>query len=163
MLVFNLISFFLIVGGAAVLGFQTPDIAASARTYPVVLIVLVVACSLAIAAKEIAGRAITEPLDPRFARILAAPRDFRFRVLGFTATWLAYAWVLSGVGFIAATTGAIALSLWLLRTRNILVGALSAALFSVVLSVLLATVLYIPTPQGPLDRLLTEAIFALQH
>lgn len=163
MLYFNLISFFLIVGGAAALGQQTPNIAASARTYPLVLIVLVVACSLIIAAKEIAGRAATAPLDPRLAKILSAPSEFRMRVFGFTATWLIYSWTLSWVGFIVATTCAIAFSLWLLRTGKILVGALSAALFSVVLSVLLATVLYIPTPQGPVDQLLTQAIFALQH
>jgi hypothetical protein len=162
-LYFNLISLFVIIGGATVLGLQTPDIAASARVYPLILIVLVVACSLVIAAKEVAGRAATAPLDPKFAKILAAPRDFRFRVLGFTATWLVYSWVLSWVGFIVATTAAIALSLWILRTRKILAGVLSAALFSVVLSVLLATVLYIPTPQGLLDQLLTQAIFALQH
>lgn len=163
MLYFNLISFFLIVGGAAALGLQTPDIAASARTYPLVLIVLVVACSLIIAAKEIAGRAATAPLDPRLARILSAPPESRMRVLGFTATWLIYYLALPAAGFIVATTCAIAVSLWLLRARRIVVGALSAALFSAVLSVLLATVLYIPTPQGPLDRLLTEAIFALQQ
>lgn len=163
MLYFNLISFFLIVAGATALGLQTPEIAASARTYPLVLIVLVVAGSLIIAAKEIAGRAATAPLDPRLARILSAPSDFRMRVFGFTATWLIYAGTLSWVGFIVATTGAIALSLCLLKARKILVGALTAAIFSVVLSVLLATVLYIPTPQGLLDRLLTQAIFALQH
>ena len=86
MLKFNLISFFLIVCGTAVLGLQTPDIAASARVYPLVLMVLVVVCTLVIAAKEIAGRSETVPLDSTFEKILSAPLPRRLRTLAFVAT-----------------------------------------------------------------------------
>lgn len=163
MLYFNLISLLLIVCGAVVLGLQTPDIAASARVYPVVLMVLVVVCSLVIAAKEIAGRSTTAPLDAKLAKILSAPSPFRIRLLAFVTTWLIYSWALSLAGFIVATTCAISFSLWLLGTRRILVGVATAALFSVVLSILLATVLYIPTPSGPLDQLLIQTIYAIRH
>ena len=163
MLYFNLISFLLIICAAAVLGLQTPDIAASARVYPLVFVVLVVVCALVIAAKEIAGRSATAPLDSKFAQILSAPSPQRIRVLAFVVTWLAYSWVLTTIGFLVATTCAISVSLWLLLTRRILVGLVSAALFSIVLSILFATVLFIPTPMGPLDQLLTQAIYAIQH
>ncbi len=163
MLYFNLISFFLIVCGALVLGLQTPDIAASARVYPLILMALVLLCSLVIVAKEIAGRAATAPLDPRIAEILSAPSPFRIRLFCFVAVWLVYSWVLTLAGFIVATTCAISLSLWLLGIRKILVGVVTAAVFSMVLSILLATVLYIPTPLGPLDKLLIESIYAMQH
>ena len=163
MLYFNLISFFLIISGAAVPGLQTPDIAASARVYPLVMMVLVVLCTLVIAAKEIAGRSETAPLDPTFAKILAAPAPQRLRVIGFVVIWLAYSWALTPVGFLVSTTCAISASLWLLRTRKVLVGIATAAVFSVVLAVLFATVLYIPTPLGPLDKLLAQAIYSIQH
>jgi hypothetical protein len=162
-LYFNLLSFLLIICGAVVLGLQTPDIAPSARVYPLIFVVLVVMCSLVIAAKEFAGRAATAPLDATFAKILSAPAPLRIRVFGFVAIWLVYSWVLTLAGFIVATTCAISLSLWLLGSRRILVGIATAALFSMVLSILLATVLYIPTPLGPLDKLLIEAIYAMQH
>jgi Tripartite tricarboxylate transporter TctB family len=162
-LYFNLISFLLILCGTAVLGLQTPGIAPSARVYPLVLMVLVVVCTLVIAAKEIVNRSATEPLDSRLAKILSAPLPIRLRVFAFVVTWLIYSWALSLAGFIVATTCAISVSLWLLKIRRILRGIVTAALFSVVLSILLATVLYIPTPSGPLDQLLTKTIYAIQH
>jgi len=162
-LYFNLISLLLFVCGAAVLGLQLPGIAASARVYPLVLIVLVVACSLIVAAREIAGRAATEPLDARIAKILSASLPVRARLAGFVATWLIYAWALSEVGFLVATTCAIFVSLWLLRTRHWVVGLVAAATFSLAFSILFATVLFIPTPSGPLDQLLTQAIYAIRH
>ena len=163
MLKFNLISFFLIVCGTAVLGLQTPDIAASARVYPLVLMVLVVVCTLVIAAKEIAGRSETVPLDSTFEKILFAPLPRRLRTLAFVVIWMVYSWALTPVGFLVATTCAISVSLWLLQVKRVLVGVATAAVFSVVLAVLFATVLYIPTPLGPLDRLLAQAIYAFQH
>jgi len=163
MLYFNLISLLLIVCGAAVLGAQTPDIAASARVYPIVLIVLVVVCSLAVAAKEFVGRATTAPLDSELGKILRAPAAFRYRFLGFAAIWLIYPWAFSRIGFIVATTGAISVSLWLLQVKRPLVGVLAAFLFAVVFSLLFATVLYIPMPAGPLDELLTRLLYAIQH
>lgn len=163
MLYFNLTSLFLFVCGAVVLALQLPGIAASARVYPLVLIVLVVACSLIVAAREIAGRAATEPLDSRIAKILSAPPEVRVRFAGFIATWLIYAWALSAAGFLVATTCAIFASLWLLRIRHVLAGLLAAATFSLAFSILFATVLFIPTPSGPLDQLLTQAIYAIQH
>jgi len=162
-LYFNLSSLLLFFCGAVVLGLQLPGIAASARVYPLVLIVLVVACSLIVATKEIAGRAATPPLDPRIAKILSAPLPVRARLAGFIATWLIYAWVLSGAGFLVATTCAIFVSLWLLRIRRALVGLLAAATFSPAFSILFATVLFIPTPSGHLDELLIQTIYAIQH
>lgn len=163
MLYFNLTSLLLFVCGAAVLGLQLPGIEASARVYPLVLIVLVVACSLIVAAREISGRATTEPLDPRIAKILSAPLPVRARLAGFVATWLIYAGALSAVGFLVATTCAIFVSLWLLRIRSVLAGLAVAATFSLAFSILFATVLFIPTPSGPLDQLLTQTIYAIQH
>lgn len=163
MLYFNLISLVLFICGAAVLALQTPEIALSARVYPVVLIVLVILCCLVIAAKEIAGRTATAQLDSKLAKILSAPMPLRIRVFAFVAAWLIYSTVLSQVGFIIATTCAIAISLWLLNVRNIVLGIVAAALFSVTFSILFATVLYIPTPSGPLDQLLTQVIYAIQH
>ena len=163
MLYFNLTSLFLFICGAAVLGLQLPGIAPSARVYPLVLIILVVACSLIVAAKEIAARAATEPLDARIAKILSAPLPVRARFTGFIAAWLIYAWALSELGFIVATTCAIFASLWLLRIRHWLVGLVAAATFSLAFSILFATVLFIPTPSGPLDQLLTQTIYAIQH
>jgi len=162
-LYFNLLSLLLFVCGAAVLGLQLPGIEASARVYPLVLIVLVVAFSLVVAAKEIAGRAATEPLDSRIAKLLSAESVVRARFAGFVATWLIYAWALTSVGFIVATTCAIFASLWLLRIRRVLVGILAAATFSLAFSILFATVLFIPTPSGPLDQLLIQTIYAIQH
>ena len=163
MLYFNLISLLCFICGAAILALQTPGIALSARVYPVVVIVLVTLCCLVIAAKEIAGRAATARLDAKLAQILSAPWRIRIRVLAFVATWLIYSAALSQVGFIVATSCAIAVSLWLLNIKRILLGIVTALLFSVTFSILFATVLYIPTPSGPLDQLLTEAIYAIQH
>jgi len=162
-LYFNLISLLSFICGAAILALQTPGIAFSARVYPVILIVLVTLCCLVIGAKEIAGRATTARLEAKLAQILSAPWRVRIRVFAFVATWLIYSAALSQVGFIVATTCAIAISLWLLRIRRILLGIATAALFSVTFSILFATVLYIPTPSGPLDQLLTQAIYAIQH
>lgn len=163
MLYFNLISLFLIICGAVVFGLQTPGIAASARVYPLVLIVLVIVCSLAVAVKEIVGRATTAPLNAEFAKILAAPSPFRLRLLAFIFTWLIYPLALSGFGFIISTTCALALSLWLLKIERPAVGAVSALAFSIIFSILFATVLYIPTPSGPIDDLLTQLLYAIQH
>lgn len=163
MLYFNLISLFLIICGAGILGLQTPEIAASARVYPAVLIVFVILCSLVIGVKDVVGRANTAPLDAKLAKILSATSRSRVRLTAFVATWLIYSALLSQIGFIVATTCAISVSLWLLGVRRTVVGILSAALFSVTFSILFATVLYIPTPAGPLDQLLTEAIYAIQH
>ena len=163
MLNFHLFSLLLMVLGAAFLGLQTPQIAATARVYPLVLIALVVACSLVLAARDFAERSRTAPLDAKLAKLLFAPMRSRVRVLGFTAVWLAYTWVLPHVGFIVATTCAISVSLWLLAIRRPLAGVVAAAVFSLVISVLFATVLFIPTPSGPLDELLTQAIYAIQH
>jgi hypothetical protein len=163
MLVFNLISLFLFACGAGILALQAPEIALSARVYPAVLIVLVALCCLVIAAKEIAGRAATAPLDAKLGKLLAAPLPSRIRLAAFLATWLAYSALLPAIGFIVATTCAIAVSLWLLRVRRVWLGIVTAAVFSVTFAVLFATVLYIPTPAGPLDELLTQAIYALRR
>ncbi|MGA8048769.1 MAG: tripartite tricarboxylate transporter TctB family protein [Burkholderiales bacterium] len=163
MLNFNLLSLLLIVLGAAFLGLQTPQIAASARVYPLVMIALVIACALVLAAKEFAERSTTVPLDAKLAKMLFAPMRSRVRVFGFVAVWLAYAWALPYVGFILATTCAISISLWILAIKRPLVGFAAAAVFSLVISILFATVLFIPTPSGPVDQLLTQAIYAIQH
>lgn len=163
MLNFNLLSLLLIVLGAAVLGLQTPQIAAAARVYPLVMIALVIACSLAIAARELAERSATPPLDAKLAKILLAPMRSRIRTFGFVAAWLAYTWALPHVGFIVATTCALSISLWLLAIRRPLVGFAAATVFSLVISILFATVLFIPTPSGPVDQLMTRAVYAIQH
>jgi len=163
MLYFNLISLFLFVCGAGILALQTPEIALSARVYPVVLIVLVTLCCLVIAAEEFAGRLATPPLDSRLGKMLSAPLRSRVRLFAYLATWVAYAALLPEAGFLVTTTCAIAVSLWLLGVRRVFLGVVTAALFSVTFSVLFATVLYIPTPAGPLDELLTQAIYAIQR
>jgi len=162
-LYFNLISLLLIVCGAAVLGLQTSHIAETARVYPSILIGLVIVFSLLIAVKEVAGRAATAPLDSQLAKLLRAPSPLRLRLLAFCAAWLIYPWGLSNAGFIVATTCAISLSLWLLKIRRPLIGVLAALLFSVAFSILFATVLFIPTPLGPLDEMLSRLLFAIHH
>lgn len=162
MLVFNLISLSVLVCGALALALQTPQIAPVARAYPLVLIVLVVACSAAIAVRDIAARGSLPPLDEKLMKLLFAEHG-RARTFGFVAAWLVYTWALSAAGFIVATTCALSISLWLLGVRRLVVGIVSAALFSLIFSILFATVLYIPTPSGPLDQLLTRAIYAIQH
>jgi len=87
----------------------------------------------------------------------------RFRVFAFAAVWVVYAWALPLLGFIVATTCVLTVSLWLLRVRSIFVGFLGALSFSVAFSILFATVLFIPTPDGIVDRTLIEAIYAIQH
>lgn len=161
-LVFNLLSLSLIVCGAVILALRTPRIAPAARAYPLVLIFLVIGCALAVAAAEIARRTTSPALDEKLAKLLFA-RHGRARTVGFVATWLVYTWALPGAGFIAGTTCALSISLWLLGVRRLLRGIVAAALFSLIFSALFATVLYIPTPSGPLDRLLTQAIYAIQH
>ncbi len=163
MLYFNLISLALIAGGALVLAAQAGQIAASARIYPLVLIALVVVLSLVVAAKEIAGRAATAPLDPQLERVLRAPPALRMRLAAFVVVWLIYPWALPGAGFIVATTCALSASLWLLRIRRPLLGIVVGLVFSVAFSVVFTTVLFIPTPAGPLDELLTRLIYALRH
>ena len=163
MLYFNLISLFLIICGAVIFGLQTPNIAASARVYPLVLIVLVIVCSLAVVVKEIVGRAATAPLNAEFTKILTAPSPFRLRLLAFIVAWLVYPLALSGIGFIVSTTCALTLSLWLLKIGRPVIGAVSALAFSVSFSILFATVLYIPTPSGPLDDLLIQLLYSIQH
>jgi Tripartite tricarboxylate transporter TctB family len=162
-LYFNLISLLLIVCGATVLGLDTSHIVESARVYPSILIGLVIVFSLIIAVKEIAGRAATAPLDSQLAKILRAPSRLRLRLLAFCAAWLIYPWGLTNAGFIAATTCAISLSLWLLKIKRPFIGVLAALMFSLTFSILFATVLFIPTPLGPLDELLSRLLFAVQH
>ena len=113
--------------------------------------------------KEIVGRAATAPLNAEFTKILTAPSPFRFRLLAFIVTWLIYPLALSGTGFIVSTTCAFTLSLWLLKIERPVIGAVSALAFSVSFSILFATVLYIPTPSGPLDDLLIRLLYAIQH
>jgi len=162
-LYFNLISLFLITAGAGVLSIQAMEIAVSARIYPLCLAGLVAVCALAVAVRDIADRASADPLDAKLKRILFAPPPIRIRVFAFVATWLAYSWGLPLVGFIVATTCALSISLWLLGVRRLVLGFLGALSFSVVFSILFATVLFIPTPAGVVDRTLIETIYALQH
>ena len=161
-LVFNLLSLLLIVCGAVILALQTPRIAPAARAYPLALIVLTVVCAVAIAAGDIARRGTLPALDETLAKLLFAEHG-RAGTIGFVATWLVYPWALSAAGFIVATACALSISLWLLGIRRLVAGVVSAALFSLIFSVLFATVLYIPTPSGPLDQLLAQAIYAIQH
>ena len=163
MLYFNLISLLFFVCGAVILAVQTPAIAFSARVYPLVLIVSVTVCCLVIAAKEIAGRATTAKLDAKLAQILFSPAWLRIRVFAFLVVWLIYSALISQVGFIVATSCALAISLWLLGVRRIVLDIVTSVLFSLAFAILFATVLYIPTPSGPLDQLLTQAIYAIQH
>ena len=163
MLYFNLISLSLIVVGAAVLSSQAMDIVVSARVYPLVLVGLVSSCAVVIAVREVAARAVTPPLDAKLQRILSAPTSARLRGGIFVVTWLVYTWALPFVGFIVATTCALAASFGLLGVRRHVVGLLGALTFSVVFSILFATVLYIPMPEGAVDRALIETIYALQH
>lgn len=163
MLYFNLISLLLIVCGAVVLGLQTSNIAETARVYPSILIGLVIVFSLLIAVKEIADRAATAPLDSQLAKIVRAPLRLRLRLLAFCATWLIYPWALTSAGFIVATTCVISLSLWLVKIKRPLIGVLVALLFSLAFSILFTTVLFIPTPSGPLDELLSRLLFAIHH
>jgi len=85
--------------GAGILALQTPDIGPAAHVYPMVLIVLVIVCTMAVAVKVIVGRAATAPLNKDVAKILAASARFRLRLLGFCGTWLIYPPVLSAAGF----------------------------------------------------------------
>ncbi len=163
MLYFNLISLLLIVAWTAVLGSQAGDIAVSARVYPLTVAALVTVCALVIAAQEFAGRAATEPLDGKLRRMLGAPGSVRIRGTAFVATWLLYTAALPLTGFVVATTAALAVSFWLLGVRRIVVGFFGALAFSVVFSVLFATVLYIPIPSGVVDQTLIETIYALRH
>jgi hypothetical protein len=163
MLYFNLISLFVIMCGAGILTLQTPDIAPAARVYPIVLIILVIVCTMVVAVKEIVGRAATAPLNKDFAKIFAAPARSRLRLLGFCGTWLLYPPVLSAAGFIVSTTAALSVSLWLLKVKRPVVGVAAAFIFSVAFALLFATVLYIPTPSGPVDELLSQLLYAIQH
>lgn len=163
MLYFSLISYALILTWAVVLGLETPSIAASARIYPQVLIALVAILSLVIVAQQILARSRPEPVDARIGHLLETRGAARHRMIGFVAVWVAYAFGLAQLGFIVSTSLAIALSLALLGIRHILFSIACALVFSLVMAVLLQTVLYIPTPSGPVDQLLTRTIYALRH
>jgi hypothetical protein len=157
------LSLLVIMCGTGILALHTPNIAPAARVYPIVLIVLVIVCTMAVAAKEIVNRAATAPLNKDFAKILAAPARFRLRFMGFCGTWLLYPPVLSVAGFIVSTTAALSVSLWLLKVKRPVVGVVSAFAFSVTFAILFATALYIPTPSGPVDELLSQLLYAIQH
>ncbi|MBO0904054.1 tripartite tricarboxylate transporter TctB family protein [Jiella sonneratiae] len=163
MRIFNVASFAIITGFGLLLALQLPGISPAARTYPLVMIVLVVVSSAVVAVREVAGWAGKAPLDGKLNAILTAPSARQLRLAAFVAVWLAYWWVLPVIGFMIATALAIFASLYVLKTRSLLLAALVAAVFAILFSVLFTTVLYVPVPLGALDEALIEWIYALQH
>lgn len=84
------------------------------------------------------------------------------RVLIFVAIWSIYVLALPRAGFIAATWVALVLSIWVVRRTFRLADPLWMAVFTVVLTVLLKVVLYVPVPQGWLDVQLEILIYSLR-
>jgi len=149
---------------AALLGVRAahlPD--GIARAYPTVLVIAVLLGMLAMSAREIAKRRSPSLMDAEIARLVSAPVQPRWRLLGFMALWAAYPWLLSHFGFIVATTFAITLSLRVLGNSRIGLAIFGAVVFSFTFAILFTTVFYIPTPSGVVDDWLARVLFLLTN
>lgn len=90
------------------------------------------------------------------------PRRALPRVAVFAAIWSGYVLALPVAGFMVASWLALWLSLVVVRGALRWADALGSAAFTLVLSVLMKVVLYIPVPQGWLDIQLEIFIFSLR-
>lgn len=161
---FRLLSFGLIAMFAVLLGVrstQLPD--GIARAYPTVLVAAVLLGMLAMTAREVVRRRVPTLMDAEIARLVSAPVQPGWRLLGFVVLWAAYPWLLSHVGFIVATTVTISLSLRVLGNSRIGLAIFGAVLFSFTFAILFTTVFYIPTPSGVVDDWLARVLFLLTN
>lgn len=162
MFVFRQVSYLLFALFAATLGYQALQISGSARLYPLVLaIVVLLGCAASMLTGLVNRRAPPAPTGD-VALLLSARGPEIVRTLAFCALWIAYVVLLPVIGFLVATTLAIALSFWLLQLRRPVASVLGALVFSLILSVLFTTVFYIPVPQGAVDTWLTELVYQLK-
>ncbi|MBP1849265.1 tripartite tricarboxylate transporter TctB family protein [Rhizobium halophytocola] len=160
MLAFKLISYLAFAIFAAILGYQALDITGMAMVYPMVLVVLVLVGSLGtFAVTAIWRQPIVASADA--AHLATARGPELTRLLSFCLLWVCYPVALPIAGFLVSTILAMTISFWLLKMGRPIVGFFGAVVFALALSVLFATVFYIPVPQGVVDTWLTEYLYTL--
>lgn len=126
--------------------------------YPLVLTGGALLCCLAYVAGSVLRRTPDGPVeDGEAASFFAAP----LRVAAFLIVWAAYVALLPRLGFIIASWLALYASSIVTSGRLGLRTGLYCALFIAVLAVLLKVALYVPVPQGTLDRYLDTLLYGL--
>jgi len=162
MLVFRQLSYLAFAGFAALLAVKAQAFPGLARDYPVVLAILVIIGSLANLVHEWRVRARSDGPAGDVARLLGAVKVERPRLWGFALLWLLYPLGLSCGGFLVPSILWLSASLWLLRYRRLGRGIAGAVILCLALSVLFATVFFIPVPQGAADAWVTALAYRLQ-
>ena len=144
---------FLAVLGAFSLGIQGP-----AALYPRALLAGALVLVAITAWQELRG-ADGVRSDPELAALAAGPPGARSAFAAFVLVWLIHPFAMDAFGFILATAVAIVASCLALGFRRVPLVVGSAALFAILFSVLLKTVIYVPMPSAWPDRLVDQAIY----
>lgn len=140
------------------LAYQTAHLPGPSATYPGYVLGVLWILLIGIAISEL-RRSGKISVDAELAEFWPALLRHRAALAGFISLWLVYVLILNAVGFLAATTLAVAAGLVLLGSRGMGRIAGGAVAFSLVLAVLVKTVLYVPVPQAVPDLALERLIF----
>lgn len=162
MYVFSLLSSAVIGAFLILFGWKASSIIGVAGTYPIALIVLSAVLLLLIFVQD--SRQTRPEVPKQIEGLIATRGTLRMRHLGFVLLWAIYPFVLQGLGFLVSTSIAVTLSLWLvsrpLKVGFVIGSVATAIILTLALALLMSTVLYIPTPAGPLDDALANLLFS---
>lgn len=148
----------LLLALVALFAWQAFQLTGEPAVYPQIVVGLLSVFLLAYLAQEaLAGRVGAGFL----AEVLPRGRAGILRQAGFLGVWIGYVVVLPHLGFILATWAALTVSGKIAGARSLVRTALIAAVFTLVLAILLKTVLFVPLPRGFLDTRLDTLIFSL--
>ncbi len=144
-----------------VLAYQTAGLTGPAAAYPGYVLGMLWVLLIGIAITEFRRHGKLR-LDPELAEFWPVPRRQRAALASFIAVWLGYVLILNAVGFLGATTLAVATSLVILGMRGAWWISLGSVAFSLAMAVLVKTVLYVPVPLAAPDVALERMIFLLR-
>jgi len=150
-----------LAAGIAILGADSVKLQGLSGIYPQCLIGLSLALLVSVVVKEARNSYRVEDYDRELAGLWRGAGSQLLRLGVFAVVWFAYPFLMSGAGFIVATTVAVAVSLWASGLRHPVRLFLASGVFSLVMAVLITSVLYIPVPSGPVDQLLDHVLYVL--
>ncbi|WP_188902518.1 tripartite tricarboxylate transporter TctB family protein [Caldovatus sediminis] len=152
----------LLAGVVGALGWLSLGIAGGAGLYPRIVIGAALILLAATAVAELRRRPALGEADPELAALVSASGGGAGRTIGFLAVWLAHPLAMPVAGFLLATTAALAASLLLLGARRRWLAVLGACVFTLLLSLAMRLVIYVPVPAVGLDEALDRLLFALR-
>ena len=148
----------LFVGLSATLMWQALQIQGPAGVYPIVMTCGALVFSGAYLIQQVVRSLASGPQEISVA--FSAATIVRAGV--FAGIWTAYVMLLPYGGFVVTTWVALVACLGVLKGRVRIGDVLSTALFVLVLAVLMKTVLYVPVPQGWIDRTLDVLLYRMR-